>query len=84
MGQAEENKTEILKRISQMEKIVMATQADLDAAIAALPPAIETALAPVIAAIQSKAGTVDFSPEIAQLQAIPAAVAAAVTPPAGS
>ena len=65
-----------------------ATQADLDAAIAALPGLIETALetelAPVIAAIQAKAGAVDFTPEITSLNAIPAsvssAVATAVTP----
>ena len=61
---------------------IMATQSDLDAAIAALPGAIQTALAPVIASIQAKAaGTpIDFSPEIASLNAIPAAVASAVTP----
>jgi hypothetical protein len=63
---------------------IMATQSDLDAAIAGLPKAIEDALAPVIAAIVAKsAGTpVDFTPEITALQGIPAAVSTAVTPAA--
>lgn len=67
----------------QLKEIIMATQADLDAAIAALPQEIETALeialAPVIAAIQAKAPAIDFSTEVASLNAIPAAVASAVT-----
>lgn len=69
--------------INNKLKEIMASQADLDAAIAALPKAIEDALAPVIAAIVAKsAGTpVDLSAEINQLNAIPAAVAAAVAPP---
>lgn len=68
----------------------MATQADLNAAIAALPQAIETAvetaLAPVIAAIESKAGgAIDLQPEIDQLNAlgntVAQKVAADLTPP---
>jgi hypothetical protein len=68
--------------VERLEKINMKTQQDLDDAIAALPGAIESALAPVIAAIQAKsAGTpVDLTAEIASLQAIPAAVSTAVTP----
>ena len=62
---------------------IMATKADLDAALAALPAAIETAietaLAPVIAAIVAKAGSVDFQPEIDQLNAVAGAVSAKVT-----
>ena len=69
--------------LQEMEKRIMATQQDLDNAIAALPAAIETAietaLAPIIAAIQAKAGAVDFTPEITSLNAIPAAVASAVS-----
>lgn len=63
----------------------MKTQADLDAAIAALPgqiaSAVETAMDPVIAAIEkATTGTpVDLSAEVEQLNAIPAAVASAVT-----
>lgn len=74
----------ITTEVEQLTKRIktMATQADLDAAIAALPAALETALetalAPVIAAIQAKAGTVDFAPEITSLNAIPAAVSSAV------
>ena len=60
----------------------MANQTDLDAAIAALPAAIETAveaaLAPVIAAIQAKAVNVDLSAEITSLNAIGATVATKV------
>jgi hypothetical protein len=82
--------TALSKDLEQLKGKLMATQADLDAAIAALPgqiqTAVENALTPVIAAIEAKAaGTpVDFSPEIASLNAIPATVAsgiaAAVTP----
>jgi hypothetical protein len=71
-----------LSYLDQQLKIIMASQADLDAAIAALPGAIETALQPIIAAIEAKAGSIDFTPEINSLNAIPAAVAAAVTPAA--
>lgn len=81
----------ILHELKQIKKRLqlMATQADLDAAIAALPAAIETAveaaLAPVIAAIEAKAGTTDFQPEIDQLNAVGATVAQKVasdlTPP---
>ena len=74
--------------LKEMEIRIMATQADLDAVIAALPAALETALetalAPVIAAIQAKSGAIDFTPEINSLNAIPAAVsstvATAITP----
>jgi hypothetical protein len=78
----------VLKQINERTKL-MATQADLDAAIAALPAAIEaaveSALAPVIAAIQAKAANIDLSPEIASLNAVGATVGAKVaadlTPP---
>ena len=70
----------------------MTTQAQLDAAIAALPAQIETAvenaLQPVIAQIQAAAAanSVDLTNEVNSLNAIPAAVASAVatavTPPA--
>jgi predicted PurR-regulated permease PerM len=71
-----------VKQTNERIKLMAATQADLDAAIAALPAALdtalETALAPIIAAIQAKAGAVDFTPEITSLNAIPASVSAAV------
>jgi hypothetical protein len=76
--------TEILQRISNLEKKIMMTQAQLDAAIAALPGQIETAvgtaLQPVIAQIQSVAASagVDLTNEVNSLAAIPAAVASAV------
>ena len=78
-----------IEQIKQNTNKIMATQADLDAAIAALPAAIEAAveaaLAPVIAAIEAKAGTTDFSSEITSLNAIGATVGAKVaadlTPP---
>lgn len=70
----------------------MTTQAQLDAAIAALPgqieSAVETALQPVIAQIEAAAAAngVDLTNEVNSLNAIPAAVAssvaAAVTPSA--
>ena len=66
------------------ERIIMTTKAQLDAVIAALPgqieTAVETALQTVIAAIQSSAAIngVDLTDEVAQLQAIPAAVASSV------
>lgn len=60
----------------------MATKQDLDNAIAALPEAIETAvesaLAPVIAALQAKAGTVDLQSEIDQLNAVAGTVSTKV------
>lgn len=60
----------------------MATKADLDAAIAALPAALTTALdnalAPIIAAITAKAGNTDFQPEIDALNAVGATVATKV------
>ena len=82
---------QIKKAIKESEKnIIMTTKADLDAAIAALPSqiesAVESALAPVITAIQSAAASngVDLSAEVTSLQAIPASVsaniAAALTP----
>jgi len=79
--------------IKESEKnIIMTNEAQLDAVIAALPQQIETAvntsLAPAIAAIQAAAAAngIDLTNEVNSLQAIPAAVAsavaAAVTPPA--
>lgn len=62
----------------------MATQADLDAAIAALPSQVQTAvdaaLAPVIAAIKAKAAGagVDFAPEVASLNAVGGTVSSSV------
>jgi hypothetical protein len=72
----------------EMSKL-MATKADLDTVIAALPAAIETAvetaLAPIIAAIQASAGGADLQPEIDQLNAlggtVATKVAADLTPP---
>lgn len=65
-----------------LEKLLMATKQDLDAAIAALPLAVETAveaaLAPVIAAIEASNGAVDLQPEIDQLNALGGTVAAKV------
>lgn len=70
----------------------MATKADLDAVIAALPAAIETAVetavAPIIKAIQDSAGAPDLQSEIDLLNALGGTVAAKVaadltpTPPA--
>ena len=65
----------------------MATQADLDAAIAALPgnvaTAVDASLKPVIDALIAKIGTitppVDFQSEIDALNGVGAAVAAKVT-----
>ena len=78
-------KAEIERRLTTLEqkvKLMAATQADLDAAIAALPAALETALdnaiKPIIAAIQAKAGAADFTSEIAALNALPASVSAQV------
>ena len=72
----------------------MTTQAQLDAAIAALPgtieTAVETALQPVIVAIQQAAASagIDLTNEVNSLNAIPgtvsAAVATALTPGASS
>jgi hypothetical protein len=76
--------TEILERVSKLEKKIMMNQAQLDAAIAALPGQIEsavtTALQPVIVQIQSVASAagVDLTNEVNSLNAIPAAVASAV------
>jgi len=84
--------------IKESEKRIMATtQAQLDAAIAALPgqieTAVESALAPVITAIQAAAAAngVDLTSEVNSLSAIPATVSAAVAtaltatpPPAAS
>lgn len=74
---------EIKTAIKQTERNIMATtQAQLDAVIAALPGQIETALAPVITAIQQAAASnsIDLTNEVNQLQAIPAAIATALTP----
>lgn len=55
-------------------KNTMATKADLDAVIAGLPAALETAITtavqPVIDAINAKAGDIDFTQEIADLNAL--------------
>lgn len=82
----------ILSKLKNIERKVniMATKTDLDAAIAALPAAIETAVTaavqPVIDAITAKSGPVDLQPEIDQLNGIAAAVSAKIaadlTPPA--
>jgi hypothetical protein len=67
-----------LKYIQRKTKNML-TKTDLDNAIAALPGAItsavEAAMQPVIQAIQDKAGSIDFQPEIDQLNAIGANVA---------
>jgi hypothetical protein len=75
----------IRRSIKESEERIMATtQAQLDAAIAALPAqietAVETALAPVITAIQNAAASngVDLTSEVASLQAIPATVSTAI------
>jgi hypothetical protein len=76
--------TEIQEWILKLEKKIMKTQADLDAAIAALPGQIETAvttaLQPVIASIQSIAASngVDLTNEVNSLNALPSAVAQSV------
>jgi len=74
------------RRITLVEKQlkqIMATIADLDAAIAALPAkiasALEAKLAPIIADLVAKAGPVDLSAEIASLNALPDSVATQVT-----
>ncbi len=73
-----------LRQLQQTNKgiiIIMKTQADLDAAIAALPAAIEaavtTAVQPIITALQNAQGQTDFTNEVSQLQAMPAAIAQA-------
>lgn len=66
----------------------MATKADLDAVIAALPAKIQTAvdkaIQPIIDAINAKTGDIDLQPEIDQLNAVGdtvgAGVAADITP----
>jgi predicted transcriptional regulator len=91
---------EVKNSIKELKEKTMTTQAQLDAAIAALPglieTAVETALQPVIAAIEAagEANEIDFTNEVNSLNAIPAAVSASVaaavtpaapaTPPAGS
>lgn len=71
-----------VRNIGKKANKIMAGQADLDAAIAALPAQIEAkveaALAPIIAAIQAKAGNVDLSAEIASLNAVGDTVATQV------
>lgn len=76
----------ISKDLCKLKEKLMSSQADLDAVIAGLPGVIEAALAPVIAAIEAKSAgqPVDFSPEIASLNGIAAAVAASITPPAAA
>lgn len=83
---------QILQGIERIEKIMAMNQAQLDAAIAALPAQIEaavessttteleTALAPVIANLQQIASQngLDFTNEINSLNAIPGTVAPAV------
>ena len=88
----EEKIIEVLERLTVLTHKIMTTQEQLDAAIAALPgqieTAVETAMQPVIAAIQQAAATngVDLTNEVNALNAIPGtvanAVAAALTPPA--
>lgn len=65
-----------LNIIERIAKTIMKTQADLDAAITALPgqvqTAVEAALAPVIQAIKDKAAaqSIDFSSEVASLSSV--------------
>ena len=90
----EERTNHAIQQIEKRLQIIMTTQAQLDAAIAALPGQIETAvenaMAPVIAAIEAAAATngVDLTSEVASLNAIPATVSAAIatalTPPPAS
>lgn len=82
----------VLHQTNQIKRKIttMSTKEQLDAAIAALPASIETAVTaavqPVIDAIKAKAGDTDFQAEIDALNAIPASVsgkiAADLTPPA--
>jgi hypothetical protein len=71
----------ILNKILEKVNKIMATQADLDAAIAALPAkleaAIEAAVQPIIDAIKAKGGA-DLQPEIDALNAVGDTVAAQV------
>lgn len=86
-----EHEKHILHRIEERLKH-MATKSDLDAVIAGLPAAIEsaveTALVPVIQAIKDSGAAVELQPEIDQLNALGATVASKVaadltpTPPA--
>jgi hypothetical protein len=75
------NNQKIIHRIEERLNI-MATKQDLDAAIAALPLAVETAveaaLAPVIAAIIASNGAVELQPEIDQLNALAGTVSAKI------
>lgn len=71
----------ILHRIEHLEKLIMATRADLNTAIAALPAAVVAAVGPI--------ETLDFTPEITAINAVPGQVATllqaptpAPTPPA--
>lgn len=74
----------LLLKLLQKADLMAGTQADLDAAIAALPDqvktSVEAALAPVIAAIIAKAkgAGVDFTPEITQLSAVGGTVGTSV------
>lgn len=70
----------ILHRLEQIEKQLYMTRTDLDDAIAAVPAAVVAALPPGTTAL-------DFSAEVASLNAIPAQVVqllAAQTPPPAS
>lgn len=72
----EQNKL-ILHRIEQLEHKIMATRADLNTAIQAVPAAVVAALPPGTTAL-------DFTPEVTALGQIPAQVVqllAAQTPP---
>ena len=73
----EQNKL-ILHKIEKLEKLIMATRADLNTAIAAVPAA-------VVAALPAGTTALDFTPEITAIGQIPAQVVqllAAATPPA--
>lgn len=81
----------IINAIKESEKKIMeTTQAQLDAAIAALPGQIETAvenaLAPVIEALEAAAESngVDLTSEVASLNAIPATVSGAIATAIGT
>jgi len=56
----------------------MQTQTQLDAAIAALPGAVTTAVVAAVQPLIAAGQPTDFTTEVAAIQAIPAQVAAAV------
>jgi hypothetical protein len=72
LGVLETNKL-ILHRIEKLEKLIMATRSDLNTAITALPAAIVAAVGPI--------ETLDFTPEITAINAVPAQVATLLQTP---